>query len=116
MTYIFSLSLLFSQTRILHSHGVVSRKRTLASVGKHKYKLLRGRFHSISLEFMRSGHSHNEMDQRFSSVGATLAAAPVLQDEREFANWVTANLKPIGNRQIHVEVLPGTWDFNARCA
>ena len=40
-------------------------------------------------EFLPSGHSHNEQDQRFSTVAGVISMAPVLEDMEEFAEWIS---------------------------
>ncbi len=69
------------------------------------------RFHCIEVEFLRSGHSHAELDARFSAVAAVLSAAPTLEDEDDFVGWLTTHLKPVGNRKIIIETLGATFDF-----
>ena len=69
------------------------------------------KFETTELQFLRTGHTHNEQDQRFSTVALTLSRAPVLEDTDDFAAWIRANVKPLGSRVLHVEVLKGTYDF-----
>ena len=69
------------------------------------------KFDAWDVEFPKSGHSHNEQDQRFSSCATCLAAAPILESPRKFCEWLEANLKPIGGRKVHVEILEGCMDF-----
>jgi hypothetical protein len=42
-----------------------------------------------------------------------LNRAPILEDPEEFAEWIRQHVKPARGRQLHVEVLHGTWDFQA---
>ena len=69
-------------------------------------------FEDTALERLQPNHTHNEMDQRFSSVATTLSRAPVLEDREEFADWMREHVKPVGTRTLHIEVLEGTWDFH----
>ena len=62
-------------------------------------------------EFLPSGHSHNEQDQRFSTVAGVMSMAPVLEDMEEFAEWIRKEVAPVRGRELHVECLAGTWDF-----
>ena len=62
-------------------------------------------------EFLPSGHSHNELDQRFSTVAGVISMAPVLEDMEEFAEWIRKEVAPVRGRELHVECLAGTWDF-----
>jgi hypothetical protein len=69
------------------------------------------KFETTELQFLQTGHTHNEQDQRFSTVALALSRAPVLEDTHDFAAWIRANVKPVGGRVLHVEVLDGTYDF-----
>ena len=71
------------------------------------------RFDAVEVQYLQTGHTHNEQDQRFSSVSTLLSRAPILEDPSEFADWIRAHLQPVGGRQIHVEVLQGTFDFRS---
>ena len=64
-----------------------------------------------SFESLRSGHSHAEIDQRFSVAGTKLAMASCLEDPLEFAELMKQEMTPVKNREIHIEKLTGTWDF-----
>ena len=64
----------------------------------------------IETEFLLSGHSHNEMDQRFSSVAVKSYWAPSLDPPGEFRDWILKEVAPARGRELHVEVLEGTWD------
>ena len=68
-------------------------------------------FEAAEVQFLQTGHTHNEQDQRFSSVGFLLQRAPVLEDPYEFADWMRASIVPPRGRALHVEVLESTWDF-----
>ena len=46
-------------------------------------------------QFFVSGHSHNELDQRFSSVAGAILLAPVLEDMEEFAEWMRNEVAPV---------------------
>ena len=65
------------------------------------------------MQFLQTGHTHNDLDQRFSSVGALLQRAPVLEDPYEFADWIQAHIVPPRGRALHVEVLESTWDVQS---
>ena len=75
-------------------------------VGTHK-------FEAVQQSMQKTGHSHNEVDQRFSSAATTLKSAPELEDEEDFANWLREHLKPVRGRALHVEVLHTIMDFRA---
>ena len=58
-------------------------------------------------------HTHNELDQRFSSLATCLSQAGCLEDEGEFRDHILENFKPAGGRHLHVEVLRNTFDFQS---
>ena len=71
------------------------------------------KFESVELQFLQVGHTHNEQDQRFSTVATVLSRAPVLETPSDFAKWIRENVKPLKGLDLHVEVLDGTFDFQA---
>ena len=70
------------------------------------------RFSGTQVEFFKVGHTHNELDQRYSTAATTLSSAPTLEDPEEFRDWLLANLKPVRGRDLVVEILRGTMDFS----
>lgn len=76
------------------------------------YLVATEKFECVEQQFMQTGHTHNEQDQRFSSVTTLLSRAPVLEDATDFADWIR-NIAPPRNRSLHVEVLDTTYDFSA---
>ena len=42
-------------------------------------------FEAAEVQLLQTGHTHNEQDQCFSSVGALLQRAPVLEDPYELS-------------------------------
>ena len=70
-----------------------------------------GKFDSTSLERFQKEHTKNEVDQRFSTVATTLSRAPVLEDPWEFKDWILKHVKPVRGRELHVEVLSSTFEF-----
>lgn len=75
------------------------------------YLVASGKFSVSELQFLQVGHTHNQQDQRFSSVATSLSRAPVLEDPEDFAAWIRGHVKPARGRDLHVEVLSSTWDF-----
>jgi hypothetical protein len=67
------------------------------------------------VQYLQTGHTHNSLDQRFSSVAKILAGAPVLEDPYEFADYIKEHVTPAGGRSLHVQVLDGTYDFKIFC-
>jgi hypothetical protein len=75
------------------------------------YLVATHKFEATETQFLQTGHTHNELDQRFSSVGAYLSRSPVLEDPHEFAASIRASVTPPRGRALHVEVLESTHDF-----
>ena len=66
-----------------------------------------GRFASCSNSFFEVGHTHNVVDQRFSSVTRLLRRCQSLQTPGAFAAEIQQKLQPTCNREVVVEQLPG---------
>ena len=71
------------------------------------------RFDAAECEYHKSGHSHVEIDQRFSVVATTISAAPTLEEPLEFQEWMLAHIHPRGGRTLHVEILDHTLDWTS---
>ena len=69
------------------------------------------KFGNWEVEFMKTGHTHNGQDQRFSTVATTLSRAPVLEDPEDFKGWIMEHVAPVRGRALHVEVLNSTMNF-----
>ena len=67
-------------------------------------------FDTTQVEFFKVGHTHNEQDQRFSTVGSSLALAPVLEGPEEFVEWIRSHVTPVRGRRLHVEIIHRTMD------
>eukprot|EP00435_Cladocopium_sp_Y103_P008315 s3646_g2.t1 len=68
-------------------------------------------FTSLEVQFLQSGHTHSEIDQRFSAVAKSIQSAETLETPHDLANHIQTNLKPMQNREIYVEVVQNTLDF-----
>ncbi|CAK9068414.1 unnamed protein product [Durusdinium trenchii] len=77
------------------------------------YLISKGHFDSVEFQFMLTGHTKNELDQRFSSVATTLRQASTLESPSQFSNWLSSHLEPVLGSQLCVEVLSATWDFQS---
>lgn len=73
----------------------------------------RGLFDSVEFQFMVTGHTKNELDQRFSSVATILNKAGTLETPLQFANYMTHHVKPAMATEMQVEVLDATRDWQA---
>lgn len=69
------------------------------------------KFQSLEVEFPKTGHTHNELDQRFSTLATTLKRAPVLETPEEFQEYLQENLQEVRGRKIIVEILPSTMNW-----
>ena len=69
------------------------------------YLVASEKFDTDQVEYKQPGHTHDELDQRFSTVASMLSRAPVLEDPPEFRNWIEQNVVPPRGRKLHVEVL-----------
>ena len=77
------------------------------------YLVASEKFDASETQFLQVGHTHNGQDQRFSTVATVLSRAPVLEDVHDFADWIRNNVQPARGRQLHVEILGNTFDFQA---
>ena len=69
------------------------------------------RMASTQVEFLKVGHTHNEQDQRFSTVASLLSQAPILEDAEEMQQFMLEHIKPPRGRSLVVEVLRGLGDW-----
>jgi len=69
------------------------------------------KFEGVENTFQKTGHSHFDVDQRFSEANTKLTAAGVLEDPYEFQEYLQRTMKPIRGRALHVEVVETIKDF-----
>jgi len=77
------------------------------------YLVSSGRFATTELQFLQVGHTHNELDQRFSTIATVLSRSPTLEDPEEFAHTIRQHIVPPRNRTLMVELLDSTFDFQS---
>ena len=77
------------------------------------FLVARGVFDSVEFQFMVTGHTKNELDQRFSSVATILNKAGTLETPMQFANYMTHHVKPALATEMQVHVLDATRDWQA---
>lgn len=70
-----------------------------------------GCFRSIQVEFLQVDHTHNELDQRFSSMASAIKGADCIETPADLRQWLQDNMKATAGRDLMVEELPNTWDF-----
>lgn len=68
-------------------------------------------FSSVELQYMQAGRTHNELDQRFSSIAKSIQNANLLQTPQDLASHLQKSLKPMGGRQVIIELVENTLDF-----
>ena len=54
-----------------------------------------GKFDSVEVEYMETGHTHNEQDQHFSTASSNISLAPVLEGPEEFRNHMRKTLQDL---------------------
>ena len=62
-------------------------------------------------EFLQVDHTHNELDQRFSSLASLIKSADCLQDPDDLCAWMTNHMKASCGRSLKVEAVTNTWNF-----
>ncbi len=70
-------------------------------------------FSCIETQFLQVSHTHNELDQRFSSLASLIKKAECLETMEEMADFLKANMVPAQNRELMVEITAGTHDFKS---
>lgn len=68
-------------------------------------------FEATDLNKLTTAHSHNEQDQRFSVCATKIARASILENPDEFVQCIKDNVPPAGGRELVVEILPSTYNF-----
>ena len=67
----------------------------------------------IEVQYMVTGHTHNEQDQGFSSAATLSARAPTLEDPSDFADWIRRHVVIARGRSLHVVVMDLASDFQS---
>ena len=68
-------------------------------------------FHCVQCEYLQVDHTHNELDQRFSSMASVIKQADTVEDLTELRDYLATHMRPAQGRELFVELLPNTWDF-----
>lgn len=72
-----------------------------------------GCFQSVQVEFLQVDHTHNELDQRFSSMCSIVKDEDCLQDPADVVKMLQSKMRPAQGRDLFIEEMPNTWDFRA---
>ena len=73
----------------------------------------RGVFRSVQDNQGEKGHTHDDLDQRFSVVATLLSRSMVLQDPMDFILQIRKHMEPARGRQLIVDMLVSTWDWQS---
>jgi hypothetical protein len=71
-----------------------------------------GVFQTTELSTMVKGHTHIDVDQRFSAVGTLLKGTKVLQDMDDFREIIQRKLCGQKGREVIAEMVPGVRDWS----
>ena len=96
---------------VINADNTTRESKNQFFLGTEAVLVGQNKFSEIDGEFPKTGHTHNELDQRFSSVGTSLSRAPVLEDMHAFKNYMIENVQPARGRDLHVEILESTMNF-----
>lgn len=68
-------------------------------------------FDTCGVNFFEVGHTHLDLDQRFSVVGPVIASAEELETPTDFANRISYQYQPLAGHSLHVEVMESIRDW-----
>lgn len=68
-------------------------------------------FRSVECQYLQTQHTHNELDQRFSSLATLIKNTGEIQTMQQLKEIMEANMKPLHGRSLHVEIMDNTWNF-----
>ena len=68
-------------------------------------------FSFCEVQFMQVSHTHNELDQRFSSMASVVKRAESLQSLEDLKSHLEQHMVPSAGRRMHVEIVHNTWNF-----
>ncbi len=69
-------------------------------------------FANVEIQYMQVSHTHNELDQRFSSMARVVKRADSIQSLDDLHLYLEQNMTPAAGRMMHVEVVKNTFYFN----
>ena len=75
------------------------------------FLVVTGIFATVTQGHLCTGHSHIDIDQRFSVVACGLARSRVLQDKQDCIDRIKTYVRPAQNREMIVECLDATRDW-----
>ena len=78
-----------------------------------QWLLTQNQFEDVTVEFMEVGHTHIDVDQRFSRVGGVVSHAPVLETNEDFANLIRLNYEPMKGTELYVHCIDAVRDWKS---
>lgn len=70
-------------------------------------------FETLEVQYLQVSHTHNEIDQRFSSMASVIKKAECLESLGQLKDFLIQHMRPAQGRVMHIEVLQDNWNFNA---
>lgn len=70
-------------------------------------------FNSVECHFLQTDHTHNELDQRFSTMACCIKQAEVLEDIQDLVDYLRAHMSPACGRDLVIEEISNTMDFKS---
>lgn len=68
-------------------------------------------FETVELQFLQVSHTHNELDQRFSTMATIIKRAEQIDSLHSLKDYLTSHMTAAAGRQLHIEILDNTWSF-----
>ena len=73
----------------------------------------RGLFTATECHFLQVDHTHNELDQRFSTMASHIKQAQCIEDMSDLVAYLQSHMTAAANRTLIIEELKGTMDFKS---
>ena len=70
-------------------------------------------FRCVETQYLQTQHTHNELDQRFSTLATLIKQCPKIETMDELKHIIESQMKPLHAKYLHVEIVHNTWDFKA---
>ena len=68
-------------------------------------------FETVEVQYMQVSHTHNELDQRFSSMASLIKRCDCLQSLEDLKTYLEQHMRPAQGRALSVHLLGNTWSF-----
>lgn len=95
----------------IHSDNAPSDQKNQHMLKYCSWMVASGFFKRCTMSMFRRGHSHSKIDQRFSEVRGSLSRAKLLEDPLDFHKAISSGVLPRQNRQLHVEIVHGSYNW-----